>query len=117
MKRIRHSEAGDAGGALCLRGLFLGICLLVLCAGFSQPELHDRHPGLKAPVVTGKLLKPQKNPYDLGDLRGLRGLLASGSVLFASVFHAAFARFDRKQNPHLWSGVTFGHQRSPPLYV
>jgi len=115
MKRIGYDEAGDARGVSCLRGLFLGIFLLLLCAGFSQPKLDDRHPGLKAPAATGKLLNPQKNSYDVDDLRRPRGLLFSGSILFTSVFHAAFVRLDRKQSPHLWPGVTFGHQRSPPL--
>ena len=92
----------------------MAIVVLLLCAGFSQPELDNRHPGVKASVATGKLSRPQKLSYELEEIRRQRGVLALGNFLFTSVFHHAFVRFDRKQNLHLWPVVTIGFERSPP---
>ena len=115
MNGIGDDRSGFASASACLRGLFLGIFVLLLCAGFSRPDLDDRHPGLKAPVAAGKLLKPQKNPFDLDDLRRQRGILTFGNIPFTSLFGRTLVRFDRKQNPHLWPVITLGCQRSPPF--
>ena len=115
MKGREYARAGFARGASATGGLFVAIVVVLLCAGFSQPELDDRHPGVKASVATGKLSRLEKSPYELDEIRRQRGVLVLGNFLLTSVFHHAFVRFDRKQNLRIWPVVTVGFERSPPV--
>ena len=115
MRGVGHYGAGGRRGVYTLGGLLSATLLVLLCSGFSQPELGDRHPGVKASVASGKLSRPQRSLNELEEGRRQRGVLASGKLLFTSVFHHTFLRFVRKQNLHLWPVVSIEFERSPPL--
>ncbi len=114
MNRVGRERIKFASGASAMGGLFGALMVALLCAGCSQPELDDRHPGVKAPAINGKLWRPQRPLYDLDEILKQRPVLGLGNFRFTSVFQREFVRFDRKQNLHLWPVVIIGCERSPP---